>query len=140
MVVSVVGSGCAKIAHIQELLTLKAYSDEGEAQERHIKDQDNKFEQLLAVVREDAVVAGITQKDFRKKYGDPVYVRERICDGAACDEWLYRYTVRPFDSDKVYIYFSKDGTLRSWRYVPCEDKKESNDDQRSQDKKEEDHC
>lgn len=133
-------SGCAKIAHMQELLTLKAYSDEGAAQERYIEKQDKKFEQLLVAVRENAIIPGIGKKSFFKKYGEPVYVREMVCDGASCDQWLYRYAVRPFDSDKVYVYFSKGGKLLSWQYVPREDKKEGEDDQCGQDKKKEDHC
>lgn len=129
-VLIIAGSGCAKVAHMQELLTLKAYSDEGAVQERYVKIQDEKFEQLLAAMREDAISSGTSKRDFLKKYGDPIYVREVTRDGIVCDEWLYRYALRSFDSDKGYFYFSTDGKLLSWQYVPLEEKKENTNDQR----------
>jgi len=113
-----VTSGCAKLTHLQELLTLKGYSDESLAHEKHIKSQDAKFEKLIAAVKDGSISDFRQPRSFRVAFGDPVYVREISKDGIICQEWLYRYTVRYLDSDKVYLYFSQDGKFLKWEYVP----------------------
>ena len=112
-------SGCAKLAHMQELLTLKAYSDEQEQQTKYVKEQDAKFEKLLTVVKSGDIENYFTQGQIIKAFGEPVFRREAERDGALAQVWLYRYTIRFFDSDKVYLYFDGENKLKSWEHVPA---------------------
>jgi len=112
-------AGCAKLANMQELLTLKAYSDEQEGQEEYVKEQDVKFEKLLAVVKSGDIENYFTQTQITKAFGEPVFRREAERDGVAAEVWLYRYAIRFFDSDKVYLYFNEEKKLKDWEHIPA---------------------
>ncbi len=116
--VVIFSAGCAKLAHLQELLTLKAYSDEQEAQTEYVKEQDAKFDKLVQTIKDGKLAAYRNQAQIRKDFGDPVLHREAQRDGVTYQLWLYRYTLRFFDSDKVYLYFDDKGLLKHWEYVP----------------------
>lgn len=139
VLVSLATTGCAKLAHLQELLTLKAYSDEGTAQGQYIKAQDAKFEKMLLAVQDGSLNEYTKGSRFRAAFGDPVYIRPVTKDGAPCDEWLYRYAREYFDSEKIYIYFTSGGQLLRWEYVPAPTK-ETNDGQALTKKCSADHC
>ena len=109
-------SGCAKIRHMQELLTLKSYSDNQEIQHRYVKEQDRKFEELLKVVKGSQLEKFSNQKTFIRKFGNPIFIKEVEKDGRQLEQWLYRYAKRYFDSEKVYVYFDRSRKLIDWRY------------------------
>lgn len=117
---AVISSGCAKLSHISELLVLKDYSDSADAQEKYLKSQDHKFDLMLAAVKDGSINQYKEPRDIRKAFGDPVYIREVEKDGVAVQEWLYRYSVKYFNSEKVYLYFSQDGKFLKWEYVPAD--------------------
>jgi hypothetical protein len=107
IVVVLTFGGCAKIQHLDEALTLKAYSDEKDAQARQVSAQDKKFEELLALSRSGKLAEQYRQKsDIISAFGQPI-VRERILDNAkrVYERFLYRYATHYFDSPKVYVVF-----------------------------------
>ena len=107
-------TGCAKLAHMQELLRLKDYSDNKEVQAKYVKEQDRKFEQLLAAVRESKIESYQNKKNFLAEFGNPVFSRQVTHAGKTMDMWLYRYTTKYFSSEKVYLYFDQAGKLQDW--------------------------
>jgi len=109
--------GCAKLAHLDQLLTLKHYSDNQQHQAEYIETQDEKFEQLLALARSGNLSGYETQESFLKAFGEPVFSRPADCAEAECELWFYRYAMKMFDSPKVYLYFGTDGLLRNWELV-----------------------
>ena len=111
-------SGCAKLAHMQELLVLKRYSENKDVQARYVDEQDQKFKELLNVVQNGEIEEYATQKKIQRFFGDPVFVKKITKDEKDLELWLYRYAVRYFDSPKVYLYFDE-GKLYDWeRYAP----------------------
>lgn len=136
--ISILLSGCAKFSHLDELLTLKAMSEDGDAQAKYVAEQDAKFEALVKEVREGTLKKGLTQKEAWKIYGDPIARRPMVKNGEDVEQWLRRYCVRRFDSDKVYLYFDKDQKLVDWEFVkyvklktePLFDAKEANSEQK----------
>ena len=118
-------SGCAKLTHLQELLTIKAYSDNQEAQAQYIKETDARFEKLLAAVSENRMDEYPTKTSIRRAFGWPILSRDITRNGEPQQQWLYRYAVRPFDSEKIYIYFDEAGAVMDIEYVPAPEAPES---------------
>lgn len=110
-------SGCAKLAHMQELLTLKAYSEEKDQQVELVRGQDEKFQKLLQLAESKGLGPYTTQESFLKEFGAPVLKKSVVKEGQPLEEWLYRYSTEYFDSPKVYLYFDQKGTLQSLDYI-----------------------
>lgn len=107
-------TGCAKVAHLDQLLTLKAYSDNTKIQEDFVEQQDARFKKLLATFEEGRLKEYPDRESIRKEFGEPVFKRKIEGGGDTSEQWLYRYAVRYFDSEKVYLVFDKEGMLTSW--------------------------
>ena len=111
-------SGCAKVAHMNELLTLKAMSDGQDAMGAYIEKQDNKFKLLLSAVEDKSIEKYNRKSVIVRKFGDPVYCEDITHNGAPAEFCLYRYTKKYFNSDKIYFYFDKEGKLLDWQHIP----------------------
>ncbi len=116
-------SGCAKLTHLQELLTLKSYSDDQALQDRYIERQDRQFEELLQTVQGKKGLSEYpTKTSFMRHFGEPIYIKAMEKNGQVLEQWLYRYQMKYFESDKVYVYFDSQGNLVDWIYVPALEK------------------
>ena len=103
--------GCAKLQHMDELLTLKGIADEQKRQARYVQEQDQRFEKLRAVVQSGQIKKFSNQKQIASKFGQPIYTKTIEKDSQTLELWIYRYSVKYFDSDKVYLYFDQEGKL-----------------------------
>ena len=110
-------SGCAKLRHLNELLTLKDYSEEQASIDGQVKLQDEKFDRLLEAVRSGKIDAYKEEKEILDNFGEPVLKREEKGEEEILSEWLYRYQVKYFDTDKVYLYFDNNGILKDWKVI-----------------------
>ncbi|HBR14864.1 MAG TPA: hypothetical protein DD723_04880 [Candidatus Omnitrophica bacterium] len=111
-------SGCAKLAHLDQLLTLKELSEEGDALQKHVEEHDKKFDLMLAEVKADTLKTYPDEKSFLAAFGEPVYKKTERKDGQDGEVWLYRQAKHTPDAEKVYVYFNASGNLREWRHVP----------------------
>lgn len=118
-------AGCAKIAHLDQLLTLKAMGDEGDKQEKLVTKQDKEFKELLTAVESDQITTYKNKKQVRRAFGDPIYTKTAPYEGVEREVWMYRYAVKFFDSDKVYIYFDEQGNTLHWEVIHPEAAKEA---------------
>lgn len=109
-------TGCAKLAHLDQLLTLKGLSDEQAQMGQEIERQDAKFERLVAAVEEGSIVKYKSQKSVSAQFGPPVYIEKDEEDGRPLEVWVYRYAAKFFDSPKVYLYWDQSGKLIRWNY------------------------
>ncbi|MBI5149978.1 MAG: hypothetical protein HZA28_04320 [Candidatus Omnitrophica bacterium] len=116
MIITFFFAGCAKIAHMDQLLTLKAVSDEQTQMGKEIKRQDAKFERLVAAVEEGLIAKYKSQKSVSGEFGQPVYVWQTDDDGQSLEVWAYRYAAQFFGSPKVYLYWNQSGELVRWEY------------------------
>ena len=112
-------SGCAKLQHMDQLLTLKGVADEQKRQQSYIEKQDKKFEQLRESVQTDKIKKFSNQKQILSKFGQPSYGRSVEKNGQTLELWVYRYMVQYFSSDKVNLYFDSDGKLVESAYEPA---------------------
>lgn len=116
-------SGCAKLVHLQELLTLKAMSDNGEQQKQYVQAQDAKFELLLQKVKSNQLSGYPHKKSVWRSFGEPILIKDVDRNGQSQEQWLYRYATKFFDSPKVYLYFDLAGKLLDWQYLELPAKK-----------------
>ncbi|MDP3143327.1 MAG: hypothetical protein Q8N14_05275, partial [Candidatus Omnitrophota bacterium] len=84
-------SGCAKIEHMDELLALKSYSDNQDAQKRYLEREDQKFQRLLADIKANNLSAGRFKSSIVSAYGKPVLVSEVKDDPVIKEELMYRH-------------------------------------------------
>ena len=118
LTVAVILSGCAKLAHMNELLTLKAISDQQDAMGNYVEKQDNKFKLLLSAVEDRSIEKYNRKTTIVRKFGDPVFCENVEHKGEQAEFCLYRYTKKYFNSDKVYFYFDAKGKLVDWEHIP----------------------
>ena len=110
-------SGCAKLMHIGELLRIKGYSDNKELQDKCVQKNDENFEFLLTAVKEERMSEYADKKSILKSFGDPILSSVYQENGKTAEKWLYRYAMKYFDSEKVYLYFDEKDKLVKWEYV-----------------------
>ena len=105
--------GCTQVkqlAHLDQLLTLKAIGENHDAQTKFINEHDKKFEQLLAAVKADQLKEYPDKKSILKSFGEPTAVTRPALDGGQSQEqWVYRYALISKAKDKVYLYFDDRG-------------------------------
>ena len=117
-------TGCAKLAHMNELLTLKAMSDEQALNDKIVKEYDARFSALV-LAQKNNQLAQETKKTILNKFTKPIYTETVTLKGREIDRWIYRRYVKYFNSDQVYLYFDADGQLIKSEYIPPPEK-ESN--------------
>jgi len=108
---------------MQELLTLKAMSDNGEEQCRFVTTQDARFETLIEKVKNNQFGEYSSRKSIYRAFGEPIFTKQVQRNGQPQEQWLYRYTTKFFDSPKVYLYFDSKGKVIDWQYVATPEKK-----------------
>ena len=104
-------AGCAEIQYLDQALTLKAYSDEKDAQNKYVEQHDARFEDMLKESqRPDAFKRYSHKAGFTQAFGDPIFCRP----SGNLEECLYRRIVKPLESPKIYVYFNAQGDLVQW--------------------------
>ena len=119
------GSGCAKVAHMQKLLTIQAYSQAQDRQEEFVQDHNGCFARLMKVVRADEVDGYQTREQIEREFGPPVFKRRAMIDETEAEEWLYREATAYFEGDRVYFYFNQQGQIIGWEHVSLPAKKQN---------------
>ena len=120
-----IASGCTQVKQFQnldELLVLKDYSDEKEAQGKWIDQETKRFELILAAAKDGSIKDFSTQMTIREHFGVPVLIEHVQEGGASVERWLYRHPIQKLAFDRVYIFFNSDGNLlRFENVVPSSD-------------------
>jgi hypothetical protein len=111
-------TGCAKLANINELLTLKAVADEQKRHDEYVADYDARFKSLIEAHKNGTVSEYRNKRGITKRYGKPIFVEETVMDGQTVEKWVYRQAVKYFDSDYVHIYFDQEGRFVKSEYLP----------------------
>jgi hypothetical protein len=116
-------SGCAKVSHMDQLLTLKGLADEQTKLNQYVEEQDQNFERMLAEAKAGTLEEYGNKKKIRRAFGEPVFARSVTGGDQELETWLYRYATRYFGADKVYLYFDPDGNLVRTEYIEGKDGK-----------------
>jgi len=112
--------GCAKITHLNELLTLKGLADNQKQIETYLQKQERGFTKLNDDIKNDRLTKGELKRYIIAKYSEPVLTKE-VDDGGGIKEiLLYRHPTKYFKSDRIYLYFDAGHRLVSWQLKPVE--------------------
>ena len=110
-------TGCAKVSHLDQLLTLKDLAGEQAAINRDIKKQDANFDRMREEAKAGTLERYSSKRKILKEFGEPVYTRAVEQDGGQIEAWLYRHATEYFGTDKVYLYFDVQGKLVRSEYI-----------------------
>jgi len=116
-------SGCAKVRHLDQLLTLKGLADEQVQMNRYVKKQDENFESLVEEIQKGTRNRYSNKRKIRRAFGEPIFVRPVTDGDQELESWLYRYAAEFFGSEKVYLYFDASGSLVKSEYIEEKDGK-----------------
>jgi hypothetical protein len=106
--------GCTKLKHFPQLVTLKKYSDEQDATDLYVDSQEENF-RLMKEEMERGVFGQYTDKtQVEKIFGEPLFAKTGMFEGANAEIWMYRRPVNYGDSDKAYLYFDDKGQLKTY--------------------------
>ncbi len=107
---------CAEVQHLDEALTLQAYSQEQDSLAKDVGRRDALTKKLLELVRSGRAADEVkTTAELFRRFGEPVLIKKAI-GSAAEDEWLYRYQVKYLSSPKVYVRVNSSGIIQAFRY------------------------
>lgn len=111
-------AGCESVAKVDELLRLRAYSNEKDRLALFVQKQNAGFERLLSAAKSNSLSKYPTRKSIWSNFGPPVFNTLVVLDGETYEVWVYRYSTKFFGSDKVYLYFDRQSSLRAYDYTP----------------------
>ena len=117
-------SGCAKLAHLEELLRLKSLSENQAEQKKYVESQNKKFEVLLKTIHNGELSQYHDKKSIIKAFGEPIFTEVVEFDEQILEKWLYPYSEKLSGSEKVYLYFDTTGQCVNWQHFPAERKVE----------------
>ena len=113
-------SGCTQmkqIQHLDELLTLKDYSDEKDGQEKFVNESVKNF-QLLAQMTDDGTIEQYkTGKEIIKAFGRPLASKNIVREGKIFYQWLYRHPILSKAKSRVYLYLTPENRLVHWEHL-----------------------
>ena len=118
---SCVLSGCTKVSHMDQLLTLKGVADEQMRIKKFVDEQDRKFDKMVEEAKAGTLDQHMSKRKFVRAFGEPVYVTMVREDDRELESWLYRHATAYFHADKIYLYFDADGNLVRSEYQEAKD-------------------
>jgi hypothetical protein len=113
-------TGCTQLKQVQnldQLLVLKEYSEEKEAQGKWIEQETENFNGILAAVRDGSIKNSPDRESIREQFGDPVIIENIEKDNAPVEQWLYRHPLQKLAFERVYLYFDSNGRLVRYEIV-----------------------
>ena len=116
-------TGCAKVKHLDQLLTLKGLAEEQTRLNAYVDEQDRNFERMLKEAEAGTLGQYSTKAAFRDAFGEPVFTRSVREEGEERESWLYRYATEYFGAAKVYLTFGPEGDLVNLEYIEATDGK-----------------
>ncbi|MDD4954816.1 MAG: hypothetical protein PHP17_02115 [Candidatus Omnitrophica bacterium] len=113
--------GCARLAHLDELLTLKSVSDSQRDIEIYLAKQEKGFTRLEGDIKNNRLRTGEFKRAIIEKYSEPVLTEKPETEKNNIKEiLLYRHPTNYFKSDRIYLYFDAEGRLASWELKPAQ--------------------
>ena len=109
-------SGCSIVSHMDELMLMKGYSNEKDAQHKLVKSINDHYDELCKAIDQKTVNDNKDEASWVKSFGEPI-LKKDLSDGT--QRWLYRYAIYRLAKSKVYVYFNRDGKLIKWEKLTC---------------------
>jgi hypothetical protein len=117
----VLAAGCAKVSHLDQLLTLKDLADEQTKLNQYTEERDRSFDRMLKEVKAGTLAQYANKRKVLRTFGEPIFAREIVEGDQTLETWLYRYATKYFGAEKVYLYFDPEGNLVRSEYQEGKD-------------------
>ncbi len=104
-------SGCYSIRHLDELLFLNKLSEEQKGLDDIVEFQIGQFKMIKEEYESNQLERYNNQKKIKDKFGAPVLIQEAKRNDQMLQLWIYRHPTEFFDTDKLSLYFDKNGEL-----------------------------
>lgn len=119
--IAILFCGCAKLAHLDELLALKSVSDNQRQIEIYLAKQECGFNRLKDDIKNNRLKQGELKRSVIAKYSEPVLTKKAMPENVGVKEiLLYRHPTNYFKSDRIYLCFDANNRLVSWELKPAE--------------------
>lgn len=113
--------GCTQmkqIQHLDELLTLKEYSDEKDGQEKFVNESVKNYERLAQMIDDGTIEQIKTGKEIMKIFGRPIASKTIVREGLTFYQWLYRHPIlSKAGNERVYLYLTPENRLVHWEHL-----------------------
>ncbi len=117
-------AGCAEVEHLDQLLTLKAASDNRDLQEKYVQERNKNLKALLEAIDNNNISENFDQKKILENFGEPIFIKQITENGQAYERWLYHDAAKFTATEKVYLYFDPAGKLARWEHIKPPPKEE----------------
>ncbi|MGE0267976.1 MAG: hypothetical protein AB7S78_05935 [Candidatus Omnitrophota bacterium] len=115
IVIAVVLTGCAKLGHMPQLITLKKLSDDQTVTDQYVDGQEERFKRMRQEMDAGSFGRYTDKNQILAEFGEPVFIKVPEQGSGNAEMWMYRRPVNYSDSDKVFIYFDGKGQLLSYK-------------------------
>ncbi len=109
----------------EEVATLKQVGKSQAQIDRYVQRQNKLFSRLIDDFENERLIVGTSKSRIVKRYGEPVLSKE-AGQPPYGQILLYRYPMKYFNSDKLYLRFDEFDKLIGWKYKPYKTEEESN--------------
>lgn len=93
---------------------LKTLSRDQQEMQQYVEEQKTLFLILKSDIENNKIAPQTSKEKIVFAYGTPVICRlEKSGELEVC---IYRHPLQGIVSDKIYLYFNKDGNLNSWKF------------------------
>jgi len=103
--------GCSAAGKFDELLTLKSMSDSQRLMKADVKADDLRFEAMLNEFGTTHWETYAVKTQFLEHFSQPTVIKHKNYMDQLTEIWVYRYSMRFYDSPKIYLYFDDSGAL-----------------------------
>ncbi|MGB4521139.1 MAG: hypothetical protein WBI28_04335 [Candidatus Omnitrophota bacterium] len=101
----------------ESINALKTFSLDQQEMQKYVEEQKTLFLILKSDIENNKIVPGTPKEKILFAYGTPVICRPDKDKSAKLEVCIYRHPLQGIVSDKIYLYFNKDGNLNSAYYL-----------------------
>lgn len=103
--------GCEIISHWQEIKVLNSIGNNEQDISAYVKRQDSLYQRLYSDIKANRITIGTSQNKIIARYGTPI-LEETVSSEQT--RLLYRLSMEYFKTDRIFLYFNKEGKLINW--------------------------
>jgi len=100
-------------------MLLKGLGDSKYELEDYVKEQRSSFSKLRDDIKNNRLKKGAPKREILSAYGEPVFCKDIANKTEVKEICLYRYPLRYFSTDMIYLKFDKKQNLCSWEFIPA---------------------
>ena len=113
--------GCVFLEHREQINALKGLDKNGRDITNYLDSEREGFSRLKEDFRNNRLKKNADKSEIRSAYGEPVLCENKNNDKRAEESCLYRDPTEFLNTDEIYLYFDRNGRLKSWDFFAAGD-------------------